>query len=145
MSTENYTTYENLYVRNAIHNVVTSKQPKISDYVRRIANEKGLSYRKIAEKSGGLITHSTVSDVINERVKNLSSATITGLANGLGVTEQEIFDIVRGKISNNEIVIDEQFENLSLKFSGLPPSKKERAQALIELMDREIERLANEK
>lgn len=137
--------YENLYVRNAIHNVVTSNQEKISDFVRRIASEKSLSYRKIAEKSGGLITHSTVSDVINERVKNLSAQTITGLAKGLGVTELEIFDIVRGKTPNNETVLDEQFENLSLKFSGLPPSKKERAQALIELMDREIERLANEK
>ncbi len=137
--------YENIYVRNVIHIGVLSKQPKISDFVRETIHEKSLSYRKVAERSGGLITHSTVSDVVNERVKNLSSQTIAGLARGLGVTEQEIFDIVRGKNLNNESVVDEQFENLGLKFSGLPPSKKEKAKPLIELMDRELERLANEK
>lgn len=144
MSREDYKMYENIYVRNAIHVVVASERVKISDFVRQTIHKKGLSYRKVADKSGGLITHSTVSDVVNERVTNLSSQTISGLAKGLGVTEQEVFDIVRGKQPNKETKVSERFELLSLKFGALKPSKQSRAEVLVDVLDRELERMANE-
>ena len=145
MSTTKYNSYETSYVGDAIHYVVSKQQEKLSDFVRRIIHEKDLSYRKVAASSGGLITHSTVSDVVNERVSNLSSQSISGLAKGLGVTESEIFSLVRGKLPNQKMVTNQQFENLSLKFSGIPSTKKERAQALLDMLDREFDRLANEK
>lgn len=69
----------------------------LSDYVRRIAYEKRLSYREIAKRTGQRISHGTVSDIINRRSKDIKAETLKALALGLGVPEEEIFAIARGK------------------------------------------------
>ncbi len=107
----------------------------LADYVRTVIAQKGLNYREVALRSGGLITHSTVYDIINHRSSNPKTQTIKGLAKGLGVTEEELSAVARGKSPNDKKVIDEKFENLSLKFNGLPASKKERADALYDFID----------
>lgn len=117
----------------------------LADYVRAVIDQKRLNYREVAARSNNLITHSTVYDIINGRSKNPTRQTLQGLAKGLGVTEEELFAVSRGKKPNEKNVADEKFENLSLKFSGLSPSKREKAEALLDLIDREIDRLANEK
>jgi transcriptional regulator with XRE-family HTH domain len=141
MSSQAYKLYENPYVRYDIHNVVATIQEDLSDFVRRVLKEKNLSYRKAAAKSGGLITHSTVSDVVNKRVENLSSTTVEGLARGLGVTQAEIYSRLSGKAPDDIEIGKQRVENLSLKFGKVPATKKERAQALFEMLDRELDLL----
>ena len=132
-----------------ISSVDNKNEITLGDFVRKVRNDKGLSTTEVERRSrqGGKkgISNAYISQIENNYIQNVSPDKLKALAFGLGITEQEIFDIVRGESPNRETVIDRQFENLSLKFSGLPPSKKEKAQALIDLMDREIERLANEK
>lgn len=144
MSREIYALYENLYVRNAIHSVVPSEQEKISDFVRRIIHEKGLSYRKVAEKSGGLITHSTVSDVVNERVINLSSQTISGLAKGLGFPEELILAMVLGDTPDEEDIERIELEALYKKRRNLSAARKEAFRRILDMVDRELDRLMDE-
>lgn len=141
MSSQAYKLYETPYVGCAIHSVVTAIQEDLADFVRQILKEKNLSYRKVASQSGGLITHSTVSDVVNRRVSNISSETVEGLARGLGVTQAEIYSRLSGKAPDEKKVIDERAENLALKFGKVPPTKKERAEALFEMLDRELDLL----
>ena len=117
----------------------------LADFVRAELAIKGLKYRDVAERSGGLISHSAVYDIINGRSLNPKTDTLKALAKGLGVAEELIFAAARGKSPNGEKIAHEQFENLSLKFSGIPSTKKERAQALLDMLDREFDRLANEK
>lgn len=79
----------------------------LQEYVRRIVTEKESNYRKVARNLRGLISHSTVSDVINGRNTNPSPRVLRGLAKGLGVTEEEIFAVVRGKVPDEKTVIEE--------------------------------------
>lgn len=134
--------------QNIFHNYTVSviqDTENLNSFVRRIMEEKDLTAREVERRSGGNITHSYVNKIKNGDAKNPSPQILQALAKGLGEPEEIIFSLIRGIQPNKENVAREQFENLGLKFSGLPPSKKEKAQALIELMDRELDRLANEK
>lgn len=125
MSSKKYKMCENLYARNVIHIEVDNEQVKISDFVRQVIADKDLSYRKVANSSGGLITHSTVSDVINERISDLTTQTIAGLAKGLGVTETEIYWIVRKQKPNATKIALERFDTIANGYGQL--SDQERA------------------
>jgi transcriptional regulator with XRE-family HTH domain len=137
------TTVDNHFSRILVMD--SGKRLTLGEFVRKTRTDKGLSVADVSERSGGKISTSYISKLELEPRVNPSIPKIQALAKGLGVTESEITAIVRGQNADKDSVITEQFENLSLKFSGLPSSKKEKAQALIELMDRELERLANEK
>ncbi len=69
---------------------MTGKRESLQDYVRRIKAVKQLSYRKIAERSNGLIHASTVSDIVAGKYDNLNSDTVEGLAAGLDVPLNEL-------------------------------------------------------
>lgn len=86
---------------------VVDKLDKLKDYVRRIIAEKRLNYREVARRSRGLISHSTVGDVLNGRNLNPSIDALRGFAYGLGVTEEEIFAIARGKEPDEKTVVNE--------------------------------------
>ncbi len=106
-------------------------QESLADYVRRVIAEKGLNYREVARRAEGVISHSTVFDVINERNKNVSARTLKGLATGLGITEDEIFAVARG-ISLSEPSLEEQ--HLLSCFRSLPHERKSDALAYLRLL-----------
>lgn len=124
-----------------------SKEGSISlgDFVRKVRNDKGLSVADVSRRSNGKISTSYISKLENEPNVKISYPKIEALAQGLGVTESEITAIVKGEKIDSGKVIDERFENMALRFRGLEGEEKERANALIDLMEREIERLAAEK
>jgi transcriptional regulator with XRE-family HTH domain len=88
---------EPLYVKSTRLRVVMALQETLSDYVRRVISEKGLNYREVSRRSGGVISHATVGDIVNGVSKDVRTATLSALARGLGVSEDEIFAIARGK------------------------------------------------
>lgn len=124
--------------------IVGNVTETLADFVRRIRKEKGLSTPDVERQSGFTITDGYVSRIENNGVKNVSPEKLTALAKGLGVTESEVFSIARGKTPNQNAVVDEKFELLSLKFGELNGERKAKAEVLIDVLERELERLVNE-
>lgn len=77
-------------------------QERLSDYVRRVVKEKDLRYRQVAERSGGGISASTVSDIISGRTKEIRSGTISALSRGLGVPQSELMEVIGGRVLPSE-------------------------------------------
>lgn len=127
-----------------VRNVNKTRMEQLADFVRKTRDVKGLSTTDVEKNSGKQITDGYVSQIENLYVKNVSPEKLSALAKGLGVTEEEVFAIARGKVPNVNTIIDERFETLSLKFGGLKPSKKVKAEVLIDVLEREIERMAKE-
>lgn len=72
----------------------------LSEYVRRIAAQKGLSHVKIAERAkrlGGSLSAGYVNSVIQGHVRSPKVETLQSLALGLGEPEDDIFEVARGK------------------------------------------------
>jgi transcriptional regulator with XRE-family HTH domain len=101
---------------------------KLQDFVRRMVDEKNLNYREVARRSRGLISHSTVYDIINGRNTNPSITALQGLARGLGVTEEEVFAIARGKEPDEDAVIN---EGLYRNYQKLSPQNRRLAKLQI--------------
>lgn len=116
----------------------------LPDLVRRTRKDKRLSTPDVERLSGFNITDGYVSQIENNAVKNVSPEKLKALAKGLGITEEEVFAAARGKTPNKNAVIDEKFELISLKFGELKGSNKAKAEVLIEVLERELERLSNE-
>lgn len=117
----------------------------LAEFVRRVRNEKGLSTPDVERLSGNRITDGYVSRIENNGVRNVSPEKLSALAKGLGVTEEEVFAAARGKTPNRHVITDEKFELLSLKFGTLDGRQKAKAEVLIDVLERELERLSNEK
>ena len=73
-----------------------SHKGALSQYVRRIMLERNLSRRDVKLRSGGQITDSYVSGIVNGTATNLSIEKLKALAQGLGVTERELVDVAYG-------------------------------------------------
>lgn len=88
------------------------KNETLADYVRRKRTEAGLSTTDVQDRSrkGNRkgISDSYVTRIENGYVTNVSPNKLKALAFGLGVDEDEIFAIARGKSGN---VPQEEFEN----------------------------------
>jgi transcriptional regulator with XRE-family HTH domain len=110
---------------------VKAEQGSLADYVRRIIDEKDLSYRKVAAQSGGRISHATISDIINGNQRDIKTETLIGLAKGLGVSEDELFAVARGREINGDPTFEE--ERLLSMFRSLPPEWREELLAHAEL------------
>lgn len=72
-------------------------QETLPDYVRRVIHEKGLNYREVARRSGGAISHGAVGHIVNGVSTDVRKDTLQALAKGLGVPEDELFAVARGK------------------------------------------------
>ena len=73
----------------------TGKQG-LSRYVDRVMKEKHLSRHDVNLRSGGEITDSYVSGIINGSAKNLSVDKLKALARGLRVREMELIRVAFG-------------------------------------------------
>jgi transcriptional regulator with XRE-family HTH domain len=111
--------------------VDSSRTEKLPDYIRRIRAEKGLSTADVEKKSGFTVTDGYVSHIENGRVKNVSPEKLRALAKGLGVSEDEIFAIVRGANKVGDMPLDEV--RMLQFYRELPPDRKEDVLAHLEL------------
>lgn len=121
-----------------------SSSETLAEYVSRIRGEKNFSVEKVAERSGGAISQAYVNKIENNGVKNVSPEKLLALAKGLGVTQEEIFAVVRGKNPNTDAVLDERFVQAGLKFKQVKEDKRRNAEALFEAFERELERVSSE-
>lgn len=119
---------------------VKTEQESLADYVRRVIRDKDLSYRKVAIQSGGKVSHATVSDIINGNQRDLKTETLRGLAKGLGVSEEEIFAVARGKTLDTEEAFTGEFAVLFKGFHDLSPEDQAEMRAMVRMLATEVER-----
>ena len=74
----------------------------LAAFVQRVMKERGLTLRDVALNSGTKMSHSTVANIAKNQQKNIGTETLKGLARGLGVSESEIFDLVKAERKENE-------------------------------------------
>lgn len=108
---------------------MSSKKPeKLHDYVRRVIDEKGFSYREVSARSGGHISPATVSDIINQKVKTIKVETLFALANGLEVSPEEVFAIYTARPLVHQNPLDE----IGVFFYGWEDASEENKRATLE-------------
>jgi transcriptional regulator with XRE-family HTH domain len=123
------------YVRCAIQSVVSDLRQRLAAFVREKMKEGSLSYREIARRSRGLISHSTVADIVNERYRDISTSTLRGLARGLGVPEPDMFAIGHGRAA--EAGEDPRELNLLIYFRNLPAERQADLLRIARMFNRE--------
>lgn len=124
--------------------IVPTGREVLAEFVRLQMEERNWSTYNVVERSGGLITsNSTVWNVVNLRVKNVTERVLRGFAKAFEVPPEKVFDIYHGR-KPPKPETGARFTELALKFDRLPDNKKVNGEALIELLDREFERLARE-
>ena len=115
----------------------------LSDYVRRIAAEKGLSHVKIADRAkrlGGTLSPGYVNSIIQGHVKSPKVETLQNLALGLGEPEEDLFEIARGKqLSDDAAFRLGVFAMMHRECNKLSEEDKEAVKPFIELLKREIQ------
>lgn len=89
----------------SIKNVPYGKRPvvnserteSLANYVKRVRADKGFSLADVRRNSGLEIANSYISRIENGEVTNVTPQKLRALARGLGVSEDEIFAVARGK------------------------------------------------
>jgi len=94
---------------------------KLRDYVRRIRLEKNLSTGDVQSRSLNTISDAYVSQIENGVARNPSPEKLIALAKGLGVNEDEIFRVARGRPAE----MNDVYEILAESFGGQTLSKKD--------------------
>lgn len=113
-------------------------------YVLRQLREKGLSFKDVQRRSRARISAGYIGDVVQGIATNLTVDKLQALALGLGVSEDEIFNIARGK-GEARVSLDEELFSLLRRFETLGDADKDEMRATLEMFDREIERRMKKK
>lgn len=79
----------------------------LADLVRRTRGEKRLSLREVSLRSGGEIANSHISRIENGESTNLTTEKLRALAKGLGLPEEEIFAVARGRSVSDDLKPEE--------------------------------------
>lgn len=101
----------------------TSKED-LADYVKRIRREKGLSLKDVVRRSEGRISNGYVSQIENRYYINPTRDKLIALAKGLGVTEDEIFAVARGKSLDEVEAVDAEMALFASRVKKLTPQQR---------------------
>ena len=85
-------------------------------------SEKSISTYEVARRSGGAISQSTVTKILNRDIRSHSIETLSALAKGLGVPEEAMFRVARGLSAENPT---DRFEIYAETFDAGELSKDE--------------------
>lgn len=86
---------------------VSTERETLGDYVRRVRNEKRLSLREVSLRSGGQIANSHISRIESGEARGVSVDKLRSLAKGLGVPEDELFSVARGRSGAGDLNAEE--------------------------------------
>lgn len=131
-----------------VYQGISPRSETLSDYVRLKLIEKDLTTRDVQERSssgGEKITQSYVSQIVSGTAKNLTLTKLRALARGLGVPIEEVISKAYGETYQDDIAFAEsRFADAYYKFEGLSEEHKQSIIYLLEILEREIERLRKE-
>lgn len=116
----------------------------VQEYVTRIIKEKNLSTYDVERNSGGAIKQSYVSKVVNGYLTDLPVSKLQSLALGLKVDEEELIAIARGQKISNEDLERIELEAMYRKGRKLSPARKDTFRRILDMVDRELDRLYEE-
>jgi hypothetical protein len=117
-----YTLPKTLDINPAIQIGVKGRQKELAEYVRGQMEAQNIKPRDVQKRARGAISHQTVWNILNERVRDIKSATLAGLAKGLRRPLEEVQAAAFGKLDTDPQVR----EVLLLKFyRGLPADRQE--------------------
>jgi transcriptional regulator with XRE-family HTH domain len=119
------------------------RQETLADFVRRTRKEKRLSLNDVVRQSGNGIANSHVSRIENGEATNVSVQKLRALAKGLDVAEEEVFAIARGK-KRDPLEESNRLIEAAHKFDALPKERRPAVEPLIDILNRELDRLARE-
>ena len=68
----------------------------LGEYVKRITEQKGITLRELERRSGGRVTASHLSKIIQGLSVNITVETVVGLALGLDVDPHDVFSVASG-------------------------------------------------
>lgn len=114
----------------------------LADYVAKVMNDDRLSGYNIERRTQGEITQSYVLRIKNGTAKNVSMDKLKVLAKGLGRPAAEVIAVAMGTPLKDDA--HTRLSTLEFTYEGLTPEKKEKADYLIELLEREIQRIESE-
>lgn len=109
MSSPFYNSQNPFDVKPAIHSVMQDLEALASLINGRMRDEGDLSTHDVANRSGGLISHGTVWNIINKKVGAVSDKTLRGLARGTNTAEDIVFSTARGKQEKHNSELDEVY------------------------------------
>jgi transcriptional regulator with XRE-family HTH domain len=116
----------------------SQKIESLADYVRRVRSEKRYSLPEVERRSGGLISNAYVSRIENGQAVNPTPEKLKALAKGLGVSEEEIFNVARGKRVPTPTLNDE-IRALFFDEESMTPQEKDFAMTHLRMIRRELE------
>lgn len=117
----------------------------LADYVRRIRAEKKLSLNDVTRQSGNLISRGYISQIENRYIVSVTANKLQALAKGLGVSEDEIFAVARGKDpEGNPDFKKWKFAALFDEAEQLTPEQMARFEIIMEMARREVQRMIQE-
>lgn len=105
---------------------------------------EGLSYSKMAARSGGLVAVSTLHSVMSGKTKELTPDTITGLARILNTSEAHVLAALRGQPLNVEEAIDAEMALFASRVKKLTPRQKKDFQIAWRMANDLLDRLESE-
>lgn len=115
----------------------------LADFVRRVANEKGLSFREVARRGG--LSGPAISDIVSGKTQQVKASTISAIARGLGVSEEEVFAIYRGKSPSDDPEYKNwQYAALFDDAKRLTPEQMTKFETIMEIARREVARMIEE-
>ena len=79
---------------------IIGESENLAQYVRRILEQKRLSFRDVQRQSGNRITQGYVGAIVSGRHVNPSVEKLKALAEGLGEPEEDVFRVARGLSSS---------------------------------------------
>lgn len=144
MSSEIYTQSARPDVKCGRHTVVsTLRKQELSDFIERERHKEGRNwgYRTVAQRSRGLLSHSTVGDLINKKYESISTDIIKGLAYAFGVEETAITEVAFGKPERNGFV-ESDFARLYFKHTRLKSKARQKEfERIYQMVERDYDRL----
>ena len=69
---------------------------RLSDFIRERMNLLRLSTHEVSRRTGGVISHSTVANMVNGRIQQPEGATLDAIARGISVDKRDLIDILHG-------------------------------------------------
>lgn len=135
-------------IENNKVSVVNKKRAEsLSDFVRRVRNEKGYSLDKVQQLSLNSINASYVSRIENGQVlqESITAKKLRALAKGLGVSEEEVFAVARGKSLEESEKVDADMALFASRVKKLTPQQKRDFQIAWRMANELLDRLEREK
>jgi transcriptional regulator with XRE-family HTH domain len=78
----------------------------LGEYVKRMAEQRGISLKELERRSGGRVTGSHLSKIISGASKNVTVETVVGLALGLDVDPHQVFSVASGYGQKETAAVD---------------------------------------